>query len=706
MSPPSPARTLPLRVPVAAGESMDSWLEALARRNQVTVSRLVAALGWRVPGNPGGLVAGIPGTVLRRIEHQAGLPAGRLGDAVLDRYLPLGPVRRGGSRYCPSCLAEQDSRWLLAWRLPWIFACLTHRVLLRDTCPACGQEPRTCTGTAAPSPAGTCTSSIAQGKLCGADLRENVPQQLAQGSPVLAAQHWTATLLGLAGPDPPAAAPVLADLGIVASWVLRQAPASHFAGFGADTLATWHQWHAQPPATRDTTRRSPPSSAVLTAALAATAMTLLAGDGARAAGRIRALMPAPAGRRGLIRPAGMPGKHWKQLSGPARGRFLRALDPDLTPAERIRYRTGTPMAAIPGDPPGLLAARARMIPQLLWPDWAIRLAPAGGLLPGPFRSTLAACLLLPGHPAGATSKTITGLHAYRSAIAISSVLRNLAENGHDTVITAVSCLAGYLDAYGSPIDYQRRRDIIPAETITTGQWRDLCSSTAAHPGQARRHQDAQRYLFQLLTGADLYDPRHSLAFASARDATTYLAFTGTLTTGLRAALHDHAAAILRGLGIGEPLAWQPPPDCCAHLDLPGPGPAGIGLDAARRRHIPSRPPGMHSHPKMITRLGADIPRDIRRAVESGLNGWHRLRRFQAAMTFPTIKAAAAHLGTHRTALGRQLKRLESDIGARLYHRSSTYQPMRTTQRGTALLQALSQPEVQALAADWPPAAPS
>ena len=87
-------------------------------------------------------MAGIPAQVLRRLEHQAGLPAGRLDDAVLDRYLPLGPVRRRGSRYCPSCLAERDGRWLLAWRLGWTFACTTHGVLLCDTCPACGQAPR------------------------------------------------------------------------------------------------------------------------------------------------------------------------------------------------------------------------------------------------------------------------------------------------------------------------------------------------------------------------------------------------------------------------------------------------------------------------------------------------------------------------------------------------------------------------------------
>lgn len=49
---------------------------------------------------------------------------------------------------------------------------------------------------------------------------------------------------------------------------------------------------------------------------------------------------------------------------------------------------------------------------------------------------------------------------------------------------------------------------------------------------------------------------------------------------------------------------------------------------------------------MITRLSAGIARDIRRAVEGGLKGWHRLRRFQIAMTFRTIEAAATHLGTH------------------------------------------------------------
>ena len=56
-----PARTLPLRVPIVPGEALDSWLEALARRHQVTVGMLTTALGWPVPATPGGLVAGVSG---------------------------------------------------------------------------------------------------------------------------------------------------------------------------------------------------------------------------------------------------------------------------------------------------------------------------------------------------------------------------------------------------------------------------------------------------------------------------------------------------------------------------------------------------------------------------------------------------------------------------------------------------------------------
>ena len=433
--------------------------------------------------------------------------------------------------------------------------------------------------------------------------------------------------------------------------------------------------------------------------------------------------------------------------------------------------------------------------------------PARGFAPGPFRSAIAACLLLPGHPGRATSTAITALHAYRSALAVGAVLRALAGGGHDTVLTAISCLAGYLDTSGSPIDYQRRRDLIPADTITASQWRELCYGTAAHPGETRRHRDAQRYLFQLLTGADLHDPRHALAFTTASDYSHYHAFAGTLPTGLRDALHGHAAALLHDLGIGEPLTWSPPPGCCAGLDLPGPEPDDIDLDAVSRLVItgklpvaeaaarlgtttghvrlaldhvprPARQWGRSAAPptwqrrqhargiltreffdreyiaagKNLRQLEADtgIPRrfltrvarehgitmtgaavpprparatcpgrmsagtgspaepgdqslgDIRRAAQDSPAGWRRLRRFQIAMASPTIAAAAARLRICPSALSHQFRRLERDIGARLYQPATSRRPWRPTSRGAALLTALARPDVQALAAAHAP----
>ena len=99
---------------------------------------------------------------------------------------------------------------------------------------------------------------------------------------------------------------------------------------------------------------------------------------------------------------------------------------------------------------------------------------------------------------------------------------------------------------------------------------------------------------------------------------------------------------------------------------------------------------------MIGKLHEDVPRDICRAVEGGLNGWHRLHRFRTAMTFPAIEAAATCLGAHQSSLVHQFKRLERDIGAKLCYRSTPRQPMRPTPRGASLLKALAQPEIATL----------
>lgn len=165
------ARTLPLREQPLVGECLDSWLEALARRNGISVSVLLPAFGWKAPPSAARLSLAVPPGILRRAEGQARLPAGRLDTAVLDPYLPLGPVRRDGSRrYCPQCLAASDGRWMLSWRLPWTFACTVHGTVLLDDCPACGRPPRRNLSWAGLNPAGTCPAPAGEGTRCEASL--------------------------------------------------------------------------------------------------------------------------------------------------------------------------------------------------------------------------------------------------------------------------------------------------------------------------------------------------------------------------------------------------------------------------------------------------------------------------------------------------------------------------------------------------------
>ena len=115
---------------------------------------------------------------------------------------------------------------------------------------------------------------------------------------------------------------------------------------------------------------------------------------------------------------------------------------------------------------------------------------------------------------------------------------------------------------------------------------------------------------------------------------------------------------------------------------------------ARQYRIPARPPGITSHPQMITKLAPTLHRDIRRAVEGGLHGWQRLHRFRQIIAFPTIQAAANALAISQATLVRQLQRLETDIGTTLYHRATIAQQLRPTRRGAALLHALDHPDAQ------------
>lgn len=861
-------RSLPLRVAITDGEAFDSWIEALARRNGMPVAALLPALGF-APGAlyaHHALLAGTPAPVLRRIERQSGLEPGRLDAAVLEHYDRIGWPKMTGTRFCPACLADTDGRWQLRWRLPWIFACQRHRLMLVDTCPGCGLTPRRRqAGATGLHPAASCPNLIRRGQTCATDLRAVTALPLPAGDQLLATQSWISAhldTLDADGPDADTAAgaevsdtlTTLNDLNAIGQWRRLQSRAEDYRPFGPQAVEAFTQYYA-----RGQHRPHPRhplhhafTDGLLVGAVATFARGLLTATSAPdILTDLRPLtMPLPGSFQSRYRQQTTRfGNYyqWKTLSPAAQARFLTALDAELAPADRLRYRSCSPTPRLPQPTSGITERRARHVPQLLWADWAVRFTPNHPCgHPDALRAALAVCLLMPGTFDRNQSTLAAHLHerhAVRHRMG-SVILGRLVEQCGTGVLIALCRVADYLDEHGVPIDYQRRRALITADLLTEQQWKDLCRDTMTHPGKgeerggpARRLQVARRYMFQLLTGADLSSPAHKLAYRDSADRNRHLNAVQTMSTPLRDALHRHAADRLARLGIDEPLTWSPPASLAAGLELPGrepddinldrlhhmvivqhhslraaaremgttlahvrhaveqlqrdPGPwaarteqarhqrerrrrelltrefferevtrAGksrstlrdetgipikeltryanqvgvslighrlvhidsdwlaeqyltrrrsfsgiaeeLGLDAdtvahhARRYGIPSRVPGVQSHPDLITTLDPTLPQDIRRAVEGQLHGWQRLRRFKQVMAFPSMNAAAAQIDADLSALILQFNRLEHDVGAHLFHRSTPTTPQRLTPRGARLLDALEDPRVREL----------
>ena len=160
---------IPIRLAPLPGEALDSWLEAYAHLLHVTVRDIFAFAGvdWdRVNGDQRTSkpwLHQLDEPDLIALSAVTTVPAATLAGMTLARYQGTGlaeatalpGMRRTprwwrqltGSRFCPRCLAANGDRWMLAWRIPWTFACTGCQVLLADTCPDCGRRhQRTRTG--------------------------------------------------------------------------------------------------------------------------------------------------------------------------------------------------------------------------------------------------------------------------------------------------------------------------------------------------------------------------------------------------------------------------------------------------------------------------------------------------------------------------------------------------------------------------------
>jgi len=577
------ARTLPLRVQIADGEALDSWLERLGRRYDMPVRQLLPVFGVGPRAVPGSLgLLHFPAAVLRRIEDQGGLAPGRLDQAVLPnlprRWLPV-----IGSRFCPLCLTDA-APWPVAWRLHWTFACLAHRTVLATRRPGCRQPVRRQPG-AVVLPPGFCTNRVA-GRICRTDLGTTTCWELPEDDPRLHAQQWINQQLTDGGPSAGAMAN-LTDLDALAGWIRHRAQPADFTGYDgatatafADYLVRRHSLPGKPAAGRLT-------DPILLAAVAVRAVDLLAAvTPDEIVARLKPLLRLKSRDHDARdhRQRTPTGTYWIRTLTPARqATFLGALDPLLAPLDRLRYRTCTTRPSIPSR--STRPARSRWLPQLLWPDWTVRLTPPAARSADSLREVAVCWLLTVGRSLPETRALTANLRQRWHARA-HPLLAALPADGQTAIIQAICRIAEHLDQHGAPIDYKRRRDLIRADDVLGWErWQQLSFDAMGHPGHHRRHLHARRYLHQLLTGAD-----GDLTFRKPADRSNYLTFADQLTTGLRAALHQHAAAHLQQLGIDEPVTWSPPASLAAGLDLPGRDPADLDPAAVRRVVIDDQVP--------------------------------------------------------------------------------------------------------------------
>jgi TniQ/Bacterial regulatory helix-turn-helix protein, lysR family len=571
-------RTLPLRVPPADGEALDSWLARLAHRNGIPVLPLARVLGFgdrlRVWHNYA-LTWRLPAPLLRRMEAQTGLPTGALDAAVLDQFDMLAWKPIPGSRYCPACLTQTGGIWPLRWQLPYTFACLAHQCLLAVRCPGCGRTPRSRiserSGLAPPT---RCTLGTSRhSSPCDADLLTHRRQRLRESDPRLVAQAWVDERL-----DRLDAGSVtdLRDLDALAVWFRQRIHPSELKHLGAATVAAMTEFRDD----NHAIKRHQPTAGLIAAAMTCHAIDVITGNDRRRDQRLAPLLrdvhtqyqrsgQTPSTRGPMI----LSHKRLTSLSEPLQHKVLWSIDSKLPITERLRYRTCTSSPRAPEPGSTMAGERARHIPQYLWPDWIIRFQPLRGAHTDDLAIDLASALLIPGNPVRNIHAT-GELNPWRNNISI--FLSEIAALYPDA-LTALCNIAEYLDSDGAPIDYRRRRATFTDIELTKAQYAQICARADANPGRGGRLLHARRHLFAILTGADLTDRRHRLAFASPHERGHYHLLQQRMISALRAELHRHAAELLATAGIDEPVTWSPPAQCVAGLKLPGREPADIDL---------------------------------------------------------------------------------------------------------------------------------
>lgn len=238
-------RTLPIRVDPLPQESLDSWLEALARRTDATWGEILRAIG--VVGTRGNTASywaaratvSLTSRQVSTISDCTGVGPRRLRALTLQPWIKdtnwqrrsVARLRVTGSRFCPRCLEERGGRWRVWWRLRWAFVCPRHGCLLAEACSMCGGLQRTAPPRSSDVPdPGSCTWRVARSggtRWCNAPL-SSVPVLDLDTGPAVVVQRELLCVFraghvsgGMYASSPVPSTMFSRDLQTLGKWMLR-----------------------------------------------------------------------------------------------------------------------------------------------------------------------------------------------------------------------------------------------------------------------------------------------------------------------------------------------------------------------------------------------------------------------------------------------------------------------------------------------------
>ncbi|MGW6507730.1 TniQ family protein [Streptomyces niveus] len=619
--------TIPIRVAPLPGEALDSWLDAYAHRLQAQTTEILALAGlhpskrtarstvfgrkpWVPELHPADFTA---------LSAVTGIPVEGLGAMTLSRYAGSLIIfdtqanrldrirspwshRTQASRFCPECLGDTGGRWKLNWRLPWLFACVDHRCLLVDACPACNQHARVgWSRRGRPSP-GFCRAPLMKAgetdgtrltARCLQPLREAESFHLPRTGPVLVAQSHLDTILnGIldARDGDPASLPrqlgELRDLDACA----RTALSALFLTprFPSAVAGVLNELGVTPeelqPGNRDqggsVVTMAPASAFALTVAL-----RMLRNRDVRLDSDITEWLLAST-RNGAKEPypsAIFASHRWGKATPELQSALLKEFAPRLQASDQLRYATST---AMPGRPaPGRGQARAHMLPAFFWRGLALRLTPGTtfSLAPTSYRAALGAMTLMVG------DSTLTYQQArdllfpdhqlgilFTRAGAATLKLRKAGALA--PVLSAVSAIARRLDEQGSPIDYARRRLKFSYADLDERAYIKFCDDAGLRmPSTAQRRWVRYR-LIEMLTGTHPYYPPGQPPLTDSSEKSAYEEWALRMSAPLSQHVFEQAHQLLDAADIDEPVQWEPPVDWLNGIALPGPDPNGLDIE--------------------------------------------------------------------------------------------------------------------------------